>query len=201
MTMSDNRLLLLGCGILQKELRFLIEKNRWPLDTFFLDSALHVDFDDLSRSLTSALARYSGRNIIVFYGSCHPLMDKILEAAKTIRTTGQNCVEMLLGHELFTEELSNGAFFLMEEWARRWDLILKKTLGDNEEVWKAVYQGDRKYIACINTPCSGDFRVNAEKAGKKVGLPLHWIDTPLDNLESVLQDAITRKMRETPCQI
>jgi hypothetical protein len=195
--MGDDGLLLIGCGILRKEIRFLINKNGWPLDVFFLDSALHIDFDDLSRSLTSALARYSGRNVIVFYGCCHPFMENILEEAKTIRTTGQNCVEMLLGHELFTEELSNGAFFLMEDWARRWDVILKKTLGDNEEVWKAVYQGDRKYIACINTPCSGDFRADAEMAGKKVGLPLKWINTPLDNLESVLRELITRKMRET----
>jgi hypothetical protein len=195
--MGDDRLLLIGCGILRREIRFLINKNGWPLDVFFLDSALHIDFDDLSRSLTSALARHSGRDIVVFYGCCHPLMENILEEAKTIRTAGQNCVEMLLGHELFTEELSNGAFFLMEDWACRWDVILKKTLGDNEEVWKAVYQGDRKYIACINTPCSGDFRANAEMAGKTVGLPLKWINALLDNLESVLRELITRKMRET----
>ena len=38
--MVENRLLLLGCGILRKETRLLIEKNRWPMDTMFLDSAL-----------------------------------------------------------------------------------------------------------------------------------------------------------------
>jgi hypothetical protein len=188
--MSEERLLLVGCGILRKEIRFLIEKNGWPLDVFFLDSTLHVDFEDLSKSLKSALARHSGRDIIVFYGACHPLMENILEEAETSRTVGQNCVEMLLGPELFTEELSNGAFFLLEDWARRWDCILRKTLGNNEKIWKDVYQGDRKYLACITTPCSRDYRVEAEAAGKKVGLPLRWIDSPLDHLEYVLHDAI-----------
>lgn len=198
--MSEDRLVLVGCGILHKEIRLLIEKNEWPLDTFFLDSALHVDFEELSNSLKSALAKHSGQNVIVFYGSCHPLMEKIVEEFKTFRTSGQNCVEMLLGQQLFTEELSKGAFFLLEEWAQRWDFILKKALGNNREVWKAVYQGDRKYLACINTPCSGDFRDRAEAAGEKVGLPLKWMDSPLDHLQSVLRDAITRKMRETQCR-
>jgi hypothetical protein len=194
--MSEDGLLLVGCGILRNEIRFLIEKNGWPLDVFFLDSTLHVDFEDLSTSLKSSLVRHSGRKIIVFYGACHPLMENILEEAETFRTVGQNCVEMLLGQELFTEELSNGAFFLLEDWARRWDVILRKTLGNNEKIWKDVYQGDRKYLACITTPCSVDYRVEAEAAGKKVGLPLRWIDSTLDHLESVMHDALTRKQRE-----
>jgi hypothetical protein len=194
--MSEDRLLLLGCGILRKEIRFLIEKNGWPLELFFLDSTLHVDFEDLSHSLKSALARHSGRDIVVFYGACHPLMESILGEAETFRTEGQNCVEMLLGQELFTEELTNGAFFLLEDWARRWDVILRKTLGNNEKIWKDVYQGDRKYLACITTPCSGDYRAEAEAAGRKVGLPLRWLDSTLEHLESVLQDALTRKQRE-----
>jgi hypothetical protein len=122
-------------------------------------------------------------------------MENILGEAETFRTVGQNCVEMLLGQELFTEELSNGAFFLLEDWARRWDYILKKTLGNNEKIWKDVFQGDRKYLACITTPCSGDYRVEAEAAGKKVGLPLRWLDSTLDHLESVLHDALARKQR------
>jgi hypothetical protein len=194
--MIEDRFLLVGCGILRKEIRFLIEKNGWPLDLFFLDSTLHVDFEDLSTSLKSALARHSVRKTIVFYGACHPLMENILGEAETFRTVGQSCVEMLLGQELFSKELSNGAFFLMEDWVRRWDCILRKTLGNNEKIWKDVYQGDRKYLACITTPCSSDYRVEAEAAGKKVGLPLRWLDSTLDDLESVLQDALARIQRE-----
>jgi hypothetical protein len=100
---------------------------------------------------------------------------------------------LLLGSELFTAELSGGAFFLLEDWARKFDIILKKTLGTNEALWRAVYQGDRKYLACIRTPCSGDFRAEAETAGKMVGLPLRWRDVSLEHLETVLQAVLKQQ--------
>jgi len=192
--------LILGCGILQKEIRFLIEKNGWALETHFLDSALHIDFDKLSLALTSTLSHHAGREGFVFYGACHPLMESILHAAGTYRTAGQNCVEMLLGEELFTKELEQGAFFLLEEWAHRWERIVTATMGTNLEVIREMYQGDRGYLLCLSTPCSGDFRKEAEEAGRLVGLPLRWLDVSLDHLEMVLQEAIDRKKRESPCR-
>jgi len=193
-------LLLLGCGILQREIRFLIEKNGWPLETHFLDSALHIDFDKLSQALTSALKHHQERETIVFYGACHPLMDKMLAAANTLRTGGQNCVEMLLGPERFSVELEQGAFFLLEEWAHRWERIVTATMGTNREVIREMYREDRGYLLCLSTPCSGDFRKEAEEAGRLVGLPLRWLDVSLDRLESVLQDAIDKKTKGFICR-
>lgn len=193
------RPLLLGCGILQKELRFLIEKNSWPLDTHFLDSSLHIDFARLSQTLTTALRHHDGRDVIVFYGACHPLMEAMLDTAGTFRTEGQNCVEMLLGHERFTAELEQGAFFLLEEWAHRWETIVTAAMGSNRDVIREIYRGDRGYLLCITTPNSGDFRAEAEAAGRFVGLPIRWLHVTLDHLEEVLQDAIRRKAGKVPC--
>lgn len=192
--MTNDRLLLLGCGILKKEVDFLIQKNGWPLETLFLDSALHVDFDRLAKGLTSALAKHREEDVIVLYGTCHPLMERMLAEAHTFRTRGQNCVEMLLGHDLFTEELSNGAYFLLEDWARRWEHIQIKTFNTkNLDLIRDIFQGDRKCLLGLRTPCSGDFTAEAEAAGRMVGLPLRWLDVPLDHLESVLLEAIERK--------
>lgn len=199
-TMTDNRLLLMGCGILQHEVRFLIAKNNWPVDTLFFDSALHCEFDKLAHRLTTGLARHADRELVVFYGSCHPLMDRMLAEAHTFRTEGQNCVDMLLGNALFTRELLQGGFFLLEEWARRWEYIVTKSFGTkNWEVIREMFGGDRKYLLCLRTPCSGDFSAEAEEAGRLVGLPLRWMDVGLDHLEAVLLAAITRKLQERPC--
>lgn len=194
-------LLLLGCGILQKEVRFLINRNGWPLETCFIDSALHIDFDKLSRALIAALDHHRGRHPIVFYGACHPQMELILDAAGTFRTRGQNCVEMLLGPELFLRELEQGAFFLLDEWAMHWERIVTATFGTNREVIREMYRGERNYLLCISTPCSGDFKGEAEAAGRLVGLPLRWMDVSLEHLESVLQAAIDRKVRDAPCPV
>lgn len=195
--MTGNRLLLLGCGILKKEIEFLVARNNWPMDSFFLDSALHVDFDRLAKGLTSVLVRHRGDDVIVFYGTCHPLMEEMLAEAGTFRTRGQNCCEMLLGSAVFQEELAKGAYFLLEDWARRWPQIITRTFNtENLAVIREIFQGDRSYILALRTVCSTDFTSQAEAAAEMVGLPLRWLDVGLDHLESVLREAVQRKRGE-----
>jgi hypothetical protein len=190
--MAEPRLLL-GCGILQQEVRYLIDKNGWELETDFLDSSLHVDFSALESALQGGLARNAGRDVVVFYGSCHPRMEQMLDAAQTFRPQGQNCVEMLLGPDRFMQELSNGAFFLLEDWALRWDAAISKAFGNKPEVIREIFQLSNQYILCLRTPCSGAFEQAAMEIGLKVGLPLRWMDVGLENLEAVLRQAVERR--------
>lgn len=183
---NTNKHILVGCGILKKEINWLIKKNNWLLDTVFLDSSLHINFEKLQKNLSLALKKQSDKNTFVFYGECHPLIDNILRDANTFRTAGQNCVDILLGNEVFTRELSNGAFFLLEDWANRWNYISKKTFGDNKEIVQQIFREDRKYILALRTPCSGYFSKEAEIMARYVDLPLRWLDVGLENLESVL---------------
>jgi len=192
--MNRENLQLIGCGILRKEVKWLIEKNDWPMDTNLLASALHSELDKLERGLKGSLVKFRDRKTIVFYGCCHPLMDQILEEGDTLRTEGQNCVEMVLGNERFTEELLKGAFFLFEDWALHWDHITKVTFGHHPEIMRDIFQGDRKYFLALRTPCSGDFTAEAERAAQQVGLPLQWLDVGLEHLESVMRKAIERKL-------
>ncbi|NTV13587.1 MAG: DUF1638 domain-containing protein [Desulfobulbaceae bacterium] len=194
--MAETKLLLTGCGILRKEVELLIAENHWPVETCWLDSALHVNFERLAEKLTGALERYRERETIVFYGTCHPLMDGILKRAGTIRTPGQNCVDILLGQELFSAELARGAFFLLEDWARRWEYITRLTFGTNPALIRELYQSAHTHLLCLRTPCSSDFRCEAEAAGELVGLPLVWRDVSLDHLQGVLAQTIADKLRE-----
>lgn len=195
--MSTERLLLVGCGILHSEVDLLIEKNRWPVDTLFLDSALHVDFGRLGQGLAGALARHREARTIVFYGTCHPLMDQMLAEAHTIRTRGQNCCDMLLGRARFDAALADGAYFLLEDWALRWEEIVIKTFNTSRlEIIRDIFRNDRTHLLALRTPCSGDFSAAAEAAGRMVDLPVRWLDVGLDHLETVLSEAITQKMRD-----
>jgi len=194
--MNEDRFLLIGCGILRKEINFIIKKNDWPLDTLFLDSALHINLDKLAKSLASALSSRAGQKKIVFFGACHPQMEKMLAHAGTFRTAGQNCVEMMLGEQAFAEELETGAFFLLEDWARRWNEIVTLSIGKNRQVIREIFREDRKYLLCLRTVCSGDFTEEAQEAGRIVDLPAYWRDVSLDKLESVLLTALRRKMQE-----
>lgn len=200
MTTKDGALLV-ACDILEKEILWLVEKNGWPLEVHFLDSALHCELCNLARELNLALAAHSEEKVIVFYGCCHPLMDQILEKAGAIRTVGQNCVSMLLGETLFTSELEKGAFFLLEQWARNWDRIASSALGTTDKrIIREVFQGDRAYLLCIRTPCSGDFVAEAEAASLVVELPIRWIDVTLEHLEAALLEALNKRMPVLRCE-
>ena len=187
---TENKPLLLGCGIFKKEIHWLSQHNGWDIDTHFLPPSLHINFNKLSTTLTKALKEDANREKAVFYGACHPQMDKILEDANTFRTCGVNCVDMLLGHELYMQELEDGAFFLLEDWAVNWNKVITETFGDNKEITQEIFQGDRKYIMAIRTPVSDNFSKEAKEAAEYVGLPLRFMDVSLDRLQSVLEKVI-----------
>ncbi|TAN70610.1 MAG: DUF1638 domain-containing protein [Methylobacter sp.] len=191
--MSPSTLSLVGCGILQKEVGYLIAKNHWSLTTDFLPSSLHIDFKRLACALQAGLSRHSNEQTIVFYGACHPRMDSMLHEAHTLRTLGQNCIEMLLGAEEFNRELAQGAYFLLDDWAHNWDAVIAKTFGSNIAVIRDIFHDQHRYLLCLRTPQSGDFSQEAAHISAMLDLPVQWRDVTLDHLESVLQTAIKRK--------
>lgn len=178
--------ILIGCGILQKEIMAIIEKNNWPFGTAFLPSGLHVDFGRLQNSLEGCLQHYHGQAGFVFYGACHPRMDQILDSADVIRTPGQNCVDIYLGHERFCHELEQGAFFLFEDWALHWRQIVGSIMPGDPEIMRSIFRSAHKYLLAIRTPCSGDFSDEAESVSRMTSLELRWIDVGLENLEATL---------------
>lgn len=190
--------LLVGCGILHREVDALIARNGWRLETRYLASALHNYLDRLSSKLQASLeaAPHPGQGCIVLYGACHPLMDRILVQHGTLRTKGQNCIVQLIGYERFMEELGEGAYFLLEDWAITWEPMITAAFGKNLAVVREIFHSSHKRIVAIRTPCSGDFTAAAESAARFVDLPLTWMDADLSHLEAVLADAIDRKRRQ-----
>jgi hypothetical protein len=189
---------LIGCGILRKEIDFLIGKNGWHLETHYLHSALHNYFDRLHKELDSELtaAEHDGKQTVVFYGACHPRIDQLLETHHTGRTHGQNCIVMVLGYERFMEELGKGAYFLLEDWALTWEPMITEAFGSNLAVVREIFHGSHTCIAAIRTPCSTDFTAAAEAAARFIDLPLIWLDADLAHLEAVLAEAIVEQARQ-----
>ncbi len=181
---------LLGCGILQKEIEHLIQKNAWSLSTDFLAASLHVNFEKLASELQQGFIRHQDEEVIVFYGHCHPKMEHIVAANCCHRTQAQNCVEMLLGSELFSEHLTQGAFFLLEDWVLNWDNVIIETFGNKPDITREIFQLSHRYFLGLCTPCSGDYAEAAEKISVAMGLPLRWLQVDLVQLESVLKRAI-----------
>jgi hypothetical protein len=188
-------MLMVGCGILHKEVDYLIKKNGWNVETQFLHSSLHNYFDKLYKELDGALDfdDQKGRQTIVFYGACHPKIDDILDKHHTLRTQGQNCIVMLLGYEKFMAELEQGSYFLVEDWALTWEPMITEAFGKNLAVIREIFHSSHKKIIALRTPCSTDFTAAAEAAAAFIDLPLEWMDVNLEHLEKVLAEAITAR--------
>jgi hypothetical protein len=190
--------LIIGCGILHKEIQFLIEKNNWHLETAWFPSGLHVDFDKLEQSLSRGLQRHKRESAVVFYGACHPCMDQILRAAGVIRTPGQNCVDIYLGHDMFCRELEQGAFFLFEDWAINWNKIVGSIMPGAPEIMRSIFRDAHSYLLAIRTPCSGDFSAEAEAVSLRTDLELRWVDIGLEHLEANLAMTLDRAKAGKP---
>lgn len=190
---------LVGCGILHKEVDALIARNGWQLEPKYLASALHNHLDRLADRLQDALGkeRLAGHETLVLYGECHPLMGRILERHGTVRTAGQNCIVQLIGYERFMEELSQGAYFLLEDWALTWEPMITKAFGTNLAVVREIFHSSHRFMLAVRTPCSGDFTAAAEAAARFVDLPLRWMDADLAHLEAVLSEALAEQQGRT----
>lgn len=197
--MRAGRCRLLACGVFHREIRWLIQQRRWPVEAVFLDSSLHVDLVRLEKELTAALCGCAGDDLAVFYGACHPRIDRILGGAAAFRTPVENCVEALLGREAYLRELESGAFFLVEDWAKRARAVILGTFGGSEAVAREVFQAECRYLLCIRTPCSLEFSAEAEETGRLLGLPLRWMEASLARLESILGQTIARRLEGTSC--
>ncbi len=88
---------------------------------------------------------------------------------------------------------TDGAFFLLEDWALRWDAAISKAFGNKPEVVREIFQLSSRSLLCLRTPCSGNFELAAMDVSAKVGLPLRWMDVGLDNLETVLRQTLERR--------
>jgi len=119
-------------------------------------------------------------------------MDQILNEAKVLRTPGQNCVDIYLGHEQFCHELEQGAFFLFEDWAHHWQEIVCPIMPGDPEIMRSIFRGAHKYLLAIRTPCSGDFSAEAEAVSAMTSLELRWVDVGLEHLEATLAETRDR---------
>lgn len=189
MTLMNNKALI-SCGILKKEINYLISKNQWNVNPTFLHSGLHTNFDKLWNTLSKSIDKHQSQETLVCYGSCHPLMHKLMEKTNSKRTLVQNCVDLILGKAKFNEELEKGAFFLFEDWALNWDKIAPPIIGKNPLHIKELYSSEHNYLLCIETPCSNDFSIYANEISEITGLPVKWLKTDLKQLENNLKELI-----------
>ena len=96
---------------------------------------LHMFPDRLHERLDKVIKNEleSGKKIILIYGECSPYMDQYNKNKNIMRLGGINCVNIFLEDLIYKALRKEGAFFLIHEWALRWQEIFQNELGLNAE--------------------------------------------------------------------
>ena len=129
MSCGDRPVRLLSCGIFRDEYKLLPEDLRQAVDPLFLDSMLHMDPGKLDGILDGFLHEHGGNQVLLSFGDCCPHMLEPGAATCVARTEGVNCCEIYLGRERYDQLRKERTFFLMPEWAKRWEHVVRDELG------------------------------------------------------------------------
>lgn len=183
-----------GCGVLEAEIRALMDEC-WPdCKLKHLSSMLHMRPVKLGTALESVLGKAleHGNGAVLIYGDCCPHMAALAERPGTARTEGVNCCELLLGHDEYFQLLREGAFFLLPEWARRWRKVFTTELGLDQTNAASFMQDMHTKLVYLDTGIVPVPEENLKDCAEFVGLPYEIRPTPLDNLKTALEEALGR---------
>lgn len=122
---------IVGCGILEYELKKVVQTVETPVDIRILPAELHLYPLQLKKELEHALQITD--TAFVVYGKCCPGIDDLCKAYNAQRIKGETCYDIVAGEkvrQLLQEE--PGTYFLLPRFCEEFErltreLDLKKT--------------------------------------------------------------------------
>lgn len=202
MTASQDRLLVIACGMLAREI--LAIKDGLGLDHLeltCLPAELHFHPDRIAPAMNAAIeeAKSTGyRHILVGYADCGTggMLDTICEKHGVERLAGPHCFAFYQGLERF-EAAGDGdmtAFYMTDFLCRHFETFFIRPLGlDRHPELAADYFGNYKklvYLAQTDDPALD--RV-AENAAQMLGLDYERRRTGFGDLQTWLKEAGQRR--------
>ena len=130
------RLLLLACGALAREVLAVVRLNRWEhVDVHCLPAQLHLRPERIAPAVEAALAEARGRYAQVFvgYADCGTggALDEVLARHGAERLPGLHCYAFFGGGNAWEEmqDEEPGTFYLTDFLARHFDALVLRPLG------------------------------------------------------------------------
>jgi hypothetical protein len=178
--------------VLQAEVEWLAKTN-WPeVDLRFLDSMLHMSPDKLSEHLNSLVQGElrQGHNIILVYGDCCLGMAAMEQLPGVVRVRGSNCCAQLLGSAEYRRLSHGGSFFLLPEWARRWQRVFSLELGLNHDNAKSLMGDMHRKLVYLDTGVVPVPEKELRECSHYCGLPWEVLNVSLEPLRIAIDSAV-----------
>ncbi len=202
---QPQKILLLACGALAREVIALRERYGWPADIYCVPALLHNTPGKIAPAVEKRIVELQARyaRIIVIYGECgtHGALDEALDRLGVERIAGPHCFEQYGGavHDSIMEE-QPGTFFLTDFLVRHFDRLVWHSLGlDRRPHLREEYFRNYEQVVYLAQTEDADLMARAERAAQALGLPLRVEHVGYGDLESRLVELMT--IATTPIQL
>ncbi|MDE0612781.1 MAG: DUF1638 domain-containing protein [bacterium] len=193
-----DRVLVVACGALAKELRHLIasferEEGSPPIDLECLPAKLHNRPELIPEAVRERVraARNRYGTILVGYADCGTggLLDKVCREEGVERLPGPHCYELYAGAEAFTQlqEQELGTLYLTDYLVRHFERLILEGLGilDHPEL-QDVYFNNYTRLVYLSQESDPELDRLARQAADRLGLRFEKVATGYGGLVDAL---------------
>ncbi|KKL07982.1 hypothetical protein LCGC14_2580530, partial [marine sediment metagenome] len=138
----------------------------------------------------------AGNRTLLLFGDCHPHMVDYDTKPAACRVAGSNCFEILLGADLFRRLRDQRAFFVLPDWAARWQEVVRLGLGSNRESVKCLMTDLHSKLVYVDTGEAPLPEEDLQAFSQYVGLPWETIQIAPDRLAVGIRDALEELERD-----
>lgn len=184
-TAASERLLVLACGALAREVLAVARANRWEhVDVHCLPAKLHVTPDRIPAAVDRAIAERIGRydRVFVGYADCGTAgaLDRVLERHGAERLPGAHCYAVYAGLDEWDalQDDEPGTFYLTDFLVRHFDSLVVRPLGlDRHPELRDDYFGRYRRVLYFSQSDDPGMVEAARACAERLDLPLEHLAT------------------------
>ena len=198
--MKDERVLVLACGALARELLAVVRLNGWThVDVRCLPAKLHLRPELIAPAVDQALTAASGRyrHVFVGYADCGTAgdLDAVLERHGAERLPGLHCYAFFAGADAWDamQEEEPGTFYLTDFLARHFDALVVRPLklDVHPELTEDIFGNYRRLVFLAQTD-DADLTERARRAAARLGLAFERRLTSYGELRPSVESFVAR---------
>jgi len=193
-TPSENRILLIACGALAREILDITKRNKWShMDLTCLPANLHLYPEKIVQAVRDAVAKHRAAydKIFIVYADCGTggLLEQACGEMGVDMVRGPHCYSFFEGNQKF-EEISESeftAFYLTDFLVRQFDAFIWKPMGlDRHPDLKDMYFGNYEKLVYQAQTDDPELTQKAKVCAERLGLAFERRFTGYGDLPATL---------------
>ncbi|TCL09349.1 uncharacterized protein DUF1638 [Shimia isoporae] len=194
---NTNRVLLLACGALAREILDLIELNNWShMDLTCLPAIFHIHPEKIAPAVREAVTKHRSKyeEIFVVYADCGTggVLEQTCQDLGVEMIAGPHCYSFFEGNARFAEiaEDEFTAFYLTDFLVRQFDAFVWKPMGlDRHPELRDMYFGNYTKLVYQAQTEDAALSAKAKECAERLGLAFERRFTGYGDLATAL-DAV-----------